>query len=214
MGSDRRAGRRSGKLDEGRCGHAAAGGIAGGGHVVENVPALEAKGCDGGEHALDEDAAGVALGAEARAAPDDTVADTALGLVVGGLDARDGHEGPHRGLEVQERRTHALSLAACGQRGALCEEPLHLGPDLLLDQNLELRPGQVLVTNSMPCVEQVARAPTERLADRDRRTAGVRELLEVANEMGPAQLPLVRWELLARIPFDPSPGSPPTPSAA
>ena len=88
---------------------------------LEDVALLQPQAGHDGEHALDEGASALALGAKARPAPDDRGSNRALGGVVGGLDARDADERPERRLDLEDLRAHAGNLRV-GQRRSLAQQ--------------------------------------------------------------------------------------------
>src|SRR6202165_4585884 len=88
--------------------------LAGRGEEGECVTLLLLEGGGHGEDALDEAAAPLAVGAEADLAPDDGVAESALGLVVRGLDAVGVDEGEEGRLVLQDVLGH--STGASGWR--------------------------------------------------------------------------------------------------
>ena len=63
---------------------------------------LLAQGDVDSEHAFDETASFCGARAEAYFSAKDAMPDRALGRVVGGFDARDAHEGPKRGLVLEQ----------------------------------------------------------------------------------------------------------------
>ncbi len=86
-------------------------GFKGLGEGVEHVALLLPETHHGGEDLLDEAAAVLALGAKARLAPDDGMAQVSLGEVVGGLDALGVEERPERVLELEDLlRAYVRSL--------------------------------------------------------------------------------------------------------
>lgn len=83
---------------------------------AEDVAVLLAERVDGGEHALDEAAAALALCPERQLAEDDGVTKGALGLVVGRLDSGVVDEGPEGVAVLEDRQGLALRVDARGQR--------------------------------------------------------------------------------------------------
>lgn len=99
-----------------------------GGHEeVEDIALLGRLGGHGAEDALDEAAAGGAVGAEAAAAPEDGAAKTALGQVVGGGQVGLVQEEPHGGFPSQQVAASAVGLGRCPAGGApQPQQPLDL----------------------------------------------------------------------------------------
>lgn len=127
---------------------AGVGGGGDGGEVGEDRPLVEATGGDHGEDALDIAAARAGLRAEAEFSPDDGGPDGLFGAIIGGLEARDPHEGPEGGFVVDEPLAGGGRVRVGGGR-ALAQQ----GADLRLDRDhglLERGEGERPVADAPP----------------------------------------------------------------
>src|SRR5271170_5352904 len=108
LGSPMRAQReRASARQQGRRGVPVESGFAGGGHVIEDIPALHPQRGYHGENPLHEATSARTVGAEAGLAPHHAVPDPVLADIVRRFDPLDGGEGPRvRLLFVRPLRRH------------------------------------------------------------------------------------------------------------
>ena len=160
------------------------------GEEVENVAALQTATGGDGHDAPDVARAARRLRAETGLAPDDEAAQRALGQIVGRLHARRADKRPQCRAPVQDVAAGArrLGMAAVG---ALLQQGLDA---LAQKQNAtgEHVAAQGAVPHPMPEAEHAPRAEEQFIPDPSRFPAALGHLREVAQQMRPAQLPVLR----------------------
>ncbi len=101
---------------------------AGGGKPIEDlgVAALETEGVDDGQDALGVATAGDAVGADAHDAPEDDLANAALGMIVGRRCSLVVEEGPEFVLALQQKGTDAYDPIWGRMVSGINQQPMDL----------------------------------------------------------------------------------------
>ena len=160
------------------------------GEEVEDVAALQTATGDDGHDALDVARAARRLGAETGLAPDDEATQRALGQIVGRLHARRADKRPQCRAPVQDVAAGARRLGVAAG-SALLQQGLDA-----MAQELKVRgehlAAQGPVPHPVPEAEHALRTEEQFIPDPSRVPAALGHLREVAQQMRPAQLPVLR----------------------
>jgi len=159
------------------------------GDEVEDVTALEAKGVDGRQDALDEAVAATTVGAEGRFPPEDSATEHSLGVVVGGLDTRAVDESPQTVDAPKEIAARALDLL--DRHPAAKREQSVKGVLHRLDELAKELSRASAVASRIPEAEYFARDIEEFRREPLGLGAKFTKSAKCTHDVGPAELPLL-----------------------
>lgn len=156
--------------------------------VSQDVTVLPAQRLHHRQQTLDQPAACLAVAALTTLTPQHRRTQRPLGRVVGRLDPFATHERPQGRLQTQQISTNRRRLGAAATAATL-QHRTQPGP-LLVDVRLQGAPRQRSVAHAVPPVEHILGEGQQLLTNASTLVVALHHGLEVATQMGPAQLPL------------------------
>lgn len=166
--------------------------------VAEDRPTLQPARLHHGQHPLHEAAPRLAVRAKGILPPQHPAAQHPLCMVVRRLDPVADHEPPHRWQQLQHVPAERRRLAI-GAPGPSLEHPLE-GTRRTVQPHLQLLPVAAAPTEQVPLREHTLGESLQLLSQRRRRPTAVDQLLEIALEVRPANLPAERRQPGVRVP--------------